>query len=95
MSRPALVLVAMSAVLSLLLCSTLCVLGVEERYPIPVACLLAFPAVWPGAWAWHYYRQSVVQRRLNHGQCVHCGYDLRATRDRCPECGEVHDTITS
>ena len=32
-------------------------------------------------------RRSRKEHRIAHGLCAHCGYDLRASPERCPECG--------
>jgi hypothetical protein len=49
---------------------------------VPVACLTA-------ASRWCRERRRLCRNRRAAGHCVRCGYDLRGSPARCPECGAV------
>jgi hypothetical protein len=60
------------------------------RHRIVIVPLWALPlgvlplTVWP---VMGMYRRRRVAKRRAAGRCVGCGYDLRGSSERCPECG--------
>ncbi len=51
---------------------------------LPAWFLALLFAILPALWL---RRRRIERKRNRIGFCQHCGYDLRATPSRCPECG--------
>ncbi len=52
--------------------------------------LLLFPLSFIAISVRSIQRERRRANRVRKGQCLHCGYDLRATPGRCPECGRAN-----
>jgi len=57
---------------------------------LPLWCVAAATAVTPLLWVHRRHRRKL---REVTNLCVSCGYDVRATPARCPECGTVANGI--
>ena len=59
-------------------------LGISVSFPhhYAVVVLLGLPLIWIIT-----ARGRRIRARVEAGLCRRCNYDLRATPDRCPECG--------
>jgi hypothetical protein len=64
--------------------------GFYGAVEIPWWSLIVLFSAWPASrWLANRRRRA----RVGRGQCPDCGYDLRATPDRCPECGAVAEGL--
>jgi hypothetical protein len=60
-----------------------------ETFEVPIWQIMVPPLLVSALAGTLWRRQSIRARRIQAALCINCGYDLRATPERCPECGTV------
>jgi hypothetical protein len=62
--------------------------GVGVNLLIPIALSAVLPITWRVR-VLLARRRRRISKEFPHGRCARCGYDLRASPGRCPECGTL------
>jgi hypothetical protein len=62
--------------------------GMTYQFVFPHWVLLLLLLSWPAKRGWGWLK---LRRRQRNGLCLNCGYDLRASPARCPECGAARE----
>ena len=62
--------------------------AIHRDSAIPLWFVMTVSSIWPMATL-----VRLVRHRPRPGHCRRCGYDLRATPQRCPECGAVAELV--
>ena len=68
-------------------------LNTDREVIIPLWFITALAGVLPAVRLRRALRRRRIRRANAAGTCSVCGYDLRASPDRCPECGAVSATL--
>jgi hypothetical protein len=63
---------------------------VHVRYWPLLLLALAYPAARLAA---PLLQARRMNRRLATGRCIHCGYHIHTFSRRCPECGDIHNSM--
>jgi hypothetical protein len=61
--------------------------ALHATWGVRLMMVVVVSAILPAGWVWGFVRGR--QRARRAGCCPGCGYDLRASPERCPECGRV------